>query len=155
MFDGIAATAIDRGASADPVAPHIFLDAFADRREVAVGDTARVVATLYNRSRVTLYVTPEQTPGIELRSMHRAVPVLPDSSFTWVLSLRGSTITQPWWLTLPRNGDLFAPSLPRLADAENWRGMPENERTRGHVVAAAVRLDSLGPLLLVEQAPVV
>ncbi|MGI9042522.1 MAG: PIG-L family deacetylase [Gemmatimonadaceae bacterium] len=156
MFDGIAAGGVTGpGASADSVAPHIFLDAFADRREVAAGDTARVVATLYNRSRRTLYVTPELTEGVAPRSAHRGVPVLPDSSFTWILSLRGTTITQPWWLTSPRNGDLFAPPLPRLADAANWRWMPENERSRGHVVAVAVRLDSLGPVSLVREAPVV
>lgn len=156
MFDGIAAAGVTGpGVSADSVAPHIFLDAFADRREVAAGDTARVVATLYNRSRRTLYVTPEHTEGVEPRSAHRGVPVLPDSSFTWILSLRGTTITQPWWLTSPRNGDLFAPPLPRLADAADWRGMPENERSRGHVVAVAVRLDSLGPVSMVREAPVV
>lgn len=156
MFDGIAAAGVTGpGVSADSVAPHIFLDAFADRREVTAGDTARVVATLYNRSRRTLYVTPEHTKGVEPHSAHRAVPVLPDSSFTWILSLRGTTITQPWWLTSPRNGDLFAPPLPRLADAGNWREMPENERSRGHVVAAAVRLDSLGPVSLAREATVV
>jgi len=156
MFDGIAAGALaSRGGPGDAVAPHIFLDAFADRRTVAVGDTARVTATLYNRSRRTIYVTPEPAEGIELRSANRFVRVLPDSALTWAVSIPGTTVTEPWWLTSPRNGDLFAVPLPTLDDSRNWRSMPENERTRGHVVSAAVSLDSLGPVSRVRNATVV
>ncbi|MGK2963455.1 MAG: PIG-L family deacetylase, partial [Gemmatimonadaceae bacterium] len=164
MFDGVAAVRpFDIGRSSyDSVASHIFLDAFADRNEVAVGDSARVVATLYNRSRRTIYVMPEPTEGLNLLtrngralrrfqatgkfpdSLEESTAVLPDSSLSWELSLKGTRVTQPWWLTLPRNGDLFAPPLPRLEDGDFWREMPENERTRGHVVKAIVTLDTLG-----------
>ncbi len=177
MFDGITAAGITRrGAAADSVAPHIFLDAFADRREVAIGDSARVVATLYNRSRKAVYVTPEPADDLTLLAIDRRasggrevtgkilVPaqggtvVLPDSSFTWMLSLKGSSLTQPWWLTSPRNGDLFAPALPRLAHEMLWREMPENERSRGHVVKAhVVTVDTSGrhPVALISEALVV
>ena len=41
------------------------------------------------------------------------VTVLPDSSATWRGAVRGVRVTQPWWLSYGRRGDLF--DVPRSA----------------------------------------
>ena len=161
IFDGIAAVPIRRAADRDAtaeVASHVALDAFADRRHIALGDSARVVATLYNRSRKTVYVTPQPADNQSLltRLTGTSVAVLPDSSYRWELYLKGTALTQPWWLTSPRSGDLFTPPLPRLGADEMWALTPENERSRGAFVTATMIDDtSRTNPPLVEEAPVV
>ncbi len=37
--------------------------------------------------------------------------MLPDSAYTWSTGFSSSQLTQPWWLAMPRHGDLFSVPL--------------------------------------------
>jgi LmbE family N-acetylglucosaminyl deacetylase len=93
--------------------PSLALEAVADRQAVAVGDTARITMTLYNRGRVPV--------RIESGEIHFPAPLLPDSSYQWTQPFVGREITQPWWLAQPRTGDLFTPRINGVSEDERER----------------------------------
>jgi hypothetical protein len=93
--------------------PTLALEAVADRQALAVGDTAKITMTLYNRGRVPVH--------IESGTIHFPPTLLPDSSYQWSQSLVGAEITQPWWLAQPRNGDLFSPRINGVSEDERER----------------------------------
>jgi hypothetical protein len=53
--------------------------------------------------------------------MYNGGTVLPDSSYSWAVNYKGTEITQPWWLTQPRNGDLFTPRVDGVSEDERSR----------------------------------
>ncbi|HEX2722740.1 MAG TPA: PIG-L family deacetylase [Gemmatimonadaceae bacterium] len=149
LFDGIAARepGIASNGPFANVAPHIAMEAIADRQNLAVGDSASVLVTLYNRSAKAVRVLPEGTENLRLAASGLArssTIVLPDSSFQWQMYLKGTTLSRPWWLAQPRSGDLFVPALPRLQDPAGWRDIPEDVRNRHNVVTALVTLATPG-----------
>jgi LmbE family N-acetylglucosaminyl deacetylase len=99
--------------------PGIALEAVADRQALAVGDTAKVVMTLYNRGRVPIKLDFGDIINIPFEIASK--PIAPDSSYKWIQSYGGSEVTQPWWLAEPRNGDLFAPRITGLSEDERER----------------------------------
>jgi LmbE family N-acetylglucosaminyl deacetylase len=103
--------------------PNVALEAIADRRIVAVDDSARVMVTVYNRSPIQITVHPTWAGAPTVAT----VTVSPDSSFRWTTYVRGTEITQPWWLATPRNGDLFSPQIGTMSEDEkekqNWPGV--------------------------------
>lgn len=90
----------------------IAVEAVADRRALAVGDSARITMTVYNRGRVPVVISPVE---------FQRVTVAPDSSYRWTEWLVGKEITQPWWLAQPRNGDLFTPKIDGISEDERER----------------------------------
>lgn len=117
----------------------ISLDAVADRRYVAVGDSARVTATLYNRSNKTVDLQRTNQPNVSPSPAPLpSVRILPDSSYQWTFYVHGNVITQPWWLATRRNGDLFAPRLPLFRDTTRWDLTPEDEREKHNWITALV-----------------
>ena len=116
--------------------PAIALEAVADRQSLALGDTAKVTMTLYNRGRVPVHV----------ESGDLIFPAIaPDSSYRWTQPFVGGQITQPWWLAEPRNGDLFAPRITAIS---------EDERERRNWAHVTVQTGPQGTLLDVA-APIV
>jgi LmbE family N-acetylglucosaminyl deacetylase len=104
MFDGITARkpfVPDQRVSDRSRA--IAVEAIADRPYVALGDSALVTATVYNRSDVPIGPSKDVT-------------IKPDSSYTWKFWQKGTEITQPWWLEKPRNGDLFSPPISTASE---------------------------------------
>ena len=95
------------------IPPSLALEAVADRQSLAVGDTAKITMTLYNRGRVPV--------RIESGEIHLPPALLPDSSYQWTQSFVGREITQPWWLAQPRNGDLFTPRIDGVSEDEKER----------------------------------
>jgi LmbE family N-acetylglucosaminyl deacetylase len=106
--------------------PTIALEAVADRQVLAVGDQPAVITmTLFNRSRVPIRFdqalvgfdqpAPGATNGVVSRT------ILSDSSYRWTEPRFGGVVTQPWWLTQPRNGDLFAPKIDGISEDERER----------------------------------
>ncbi|MEP6857181.1 MAG: PIG-L family deacetylase [Gemmatimonadales bacterium] len=93
--------------------PSLALEAVADRQALAVGDTAKITMTLYNRGRVPV--------RIESGEIHFPAALLPDSSYQWTQPYVGREITQPWWLAQPRNGDLFTPRIHGVSEDEKER----------------------------------
>jgi LmbE family N-acetylglucosaminyl deacetylase len=108
IFDGITAKPPLRDAKFAELDRAVVLEAFADRPYVAVGDSALVTATLYNRSRSALKVG---TRTVE-----------PDSAYRWKVWVKGTEVTEPWWLELPRNGDLYAPPITTESEQTRERG---------------------------------
>jgi LmbE family N-acetylglucosaminyl deacetylase len=164
IFDGIGIQGVDVMAGTAPLAQTgnaIVLEAISDREYVALGDSSRVTATLYNRSRNTIEVRPDG--GMSRLSSSQPVSVLPDSTFRWVTYVPGVEITQPWWLTIPRNGDLFTPPIPHLTpemeQAGAYDGTAEDQRDkRGWIKVLVLQRDpaSKGPAPELElSAPVV
>lgn len=125
IFDGLENLMKPADAKVDSriTEPNVALEAVADRRMLAVGDSARVTVTVYNRSPVQITVRPTW-PGAPAGEM---IAVAPDSSFRWATYVRGTEITQPWWLATPRNGDMFTPQIGTLSEDEkekrSWPGV--------------------------------
>lgn len=125
IFDGLENLVKPAAENVDSIItePNVALEAIADRRMVAIGDSARVMVTVYNRSPVQITVRPTWT-GAPAGAM---VAVAPDSSFRWTTYVRGTEITQPWWLATPRNGDLFSPQIGTMSEDEkekqSWPGV--------------------------------
>ena len=92
--------------------PALALEAVADRQVIALGETANIAMTLFNRGGVPVQVQMEDLllPAI-----------LPDSSYKWTQSFTGKELTQPWWLAEPRNGDLFTPRITGISEDERER----------------------------------
>jgi LmbE family N-acetylglucosaminyl deacetylase len=112
IFDGI--TAVEPYVTPKAIADRekaIALEAIADRQYVAVGDSARVTATIYNRSDEVVHLGADKA-------------IKPDSSFSWTFWYRGTEVTQPWWLASPRKGDLFGVPLAPISEdqreKQNW-----------------------------------
>ena len=107
--------------------PSIALEAVADRQALAQYDTAKITMTLYNRGRVP----------IRMDAGDVILPaILPDSSYRWTQPYVGREITQPWWLALPRIGDLFSTKVSTI---------PEDERERLGWAHVTVRTDRGNP----------
>jgi LmbE family N-acetylglucosaminyl deacetylase len=109
--------------------PAIALEAVADRQALALGDTAKITMTLYNRGRVPVH--------IESGEIHFPATILPDSSYQWTQPVVGREITEPWWLAQPRNGDLFTPRITGVSEDERER------RSWAHVTVATGSTESL------------
>ena len=116
IFAGLDTTRllVQDGRVAPPeIPPSLALEAVADRQALAVGDTAKITMTLYNRGRVPV--------RIESGEIHFPPSLLPDSSYQWTQPFVGTEITQPWWLAQPRNGDLFTPRINGVSEDERER----------------------------------
>jgi len=115
----------------------IEFEAVADRQAVALGDSAKISLSIFNRGRV-----PIQIPGITVDGKPRIV--LPDSAYKWTQWYVGREISQPWWLATPRSGDLFAPKISGISE-------DERELRRGaHILVSS---SATGPVYL--NAPIV
>jgi LmbE family N-acetylglucosaminyl deacetylase len=134
MFDGLEN--IPMPGSASTVRNDFALEAIADRRYVAVGDSAKVTVTFYNRSK---------QPVVMSDGSKRTV--LPDSALEWTMQWRGSYVSQPWWLASPRNGDLFSPAVdteePRTGDVVRYATgtvLSEERRNESDVVVTLFQI---------------
>lgn len=128
MFDGITAPkpATFNGMF-DPRRQAVVLEALADRQYVALGDSAQVTATLYNRS------------DKAIRTKQNVV-IKPDSSYSWKFWYAGREVTQPWWLASPRNGDLFGPAASIVSeDRLEKKGWISVDYSAGNIAAVETR----------------
>jgi hypothetical protein len=115
IFAGLDTTRLlvqDGRVTSPELPPTAVLEALSDRQTVAVGDSAKITMTLYNRGRTPIYFHEP----LERNTM---ITVLPDSAYQWTVWSEFGLITQPWWLAKPRNGDLFA--LPADGESEDER----------------------------------
>ncbi|MEP6507528.1 MAG: PIG-L family deacetylase [Gemmatimonadales bacterium] len=142
IFDGIPEPVKPDPTSVSDISQRvkdISLDAVADRQYVALGDSARVTATLYNRSREPVEMLRINQPNVTLSPEQLAsVRIPPDSSYRWAFYVYGGAITQPWWLVTPRHGDLFTPKLPLFKDTTRWDLTPEDEREKHNWITVLV-----------------
>ena len=116
-IDTVARAVVRDGRTSPPIRSlPVELEAVADRQAVAIGDSARINLAIFNRGRVPIQIPPTGVDG-------KPRTVLPDSTYRWTQWYVGREISQPWWLTAPRNGDLFAPKISAISeDARELRG---------------------------------
>lgn len=125
IFDGLENVASPASQSPDSklTAPSVAIEAVADRQLIALADSAQVAVTVYNRSSIQITARP----GWAGSASGAVVAISPDSSYRWTTYVRGTEITQPWWLATARNGDLFSPKLGQLSEDEiakqSWLGV--------------------------------
>jgi LmbE family N-acetylglucosaminyl deacetylase len=125
LFDGLENIPTPASQHADTrlMAPSVAVEAVADRQIIAVGDSARVTVTVFNRSPIQITAQPVW-PGAPSGAV---ATIAPDSSLKWTTFVKGAQITQPWWLATPRNGDLFSPMIPPVPEDEiekqSWLGV--------------------------------
>jgi LmbE family N-acetylglucosaminyl deacetylase len=116
----------------------------------AVG--APVVTALTNhgaaplRPGVVAWRTP--TANASIRIPAGRPPVALDSAWRDTVVAHSAAVTQPWWLVMPRNGDLFSVPVSRTA---------EDERVDGTVALVGAGTSSAAgvPLILRFQSPVI
>lgn len=152
IFDGVRAqapTMVERAIG--NLDRSIAIEAIADRQYLALGDSATVVVTLFNRSRENIYAEPAGSRVI----------VAPDSAYRWTTYVRGSEVTQPWWLAAPRQGDLFTPHLPTASlslvgqPLEPWLMTAEDRRDSGTLLSVPVSTDRGPGGVFTKEAPIV
>jgi LmbE family N-acetylglucosaminyl deacetylase len=125
IFDGLEKVVSAAAPAPDSrlTAPNVAVEAVADRQIMALGDSARVTVTVYNRSPIQITARPSWSGA----TSDAVATIPPDSSFRWTTFVRGTQITQPWWLATPRNGDLFSPRLSPVPEDEiekrSWLGV--------------------------------
>jgi LmbE family N-acetylglucosaminyl deacetylase len=125
IFDGLEDVASTASQPVDPnlTAPTVAVEAVADRRLIALGDSARVTVTVYNRSPIQITARPKWAGA----PSGAVVTISPDSSFRWITFVRGTEVTQPWWLATPRNGDIFSPKITGASEdaieERTWLGV--------------------------------
>src|SRR5438445_11111673 len=128
IFAGLDTTKllVRDGRVTPPTVPTVEMEAVADRQALALGETARVTVTMYNRGHSPIEFTHFSGGPSESRTL------LPDSDYRWTDDYKATVISQPWWLAQPRNGDLFSPRID---------GVSEDERSKKDWERANVTVD--------------
>lgn len=130
MFDGLDTTPVaippDRAKLVRDAATVAF-EAVADRQVVAVGDSAKIQLSVFNRGKTpfTLMDGPGSATG---------VVVLPDSGVRRTGWAHPLVLSQPWWLANDRRGDLFTPRI---------EGYPEDARPRDDITDVYIQFPDL------------
>ena len=113
IFAGIDTTTraiVHDGRMSAPALPlPIAFEAVAEREAVATGDSVKINLAIFNRGRAPVLI-----PAIRVDGQPRTV--LPDSAYRWAQWYVGREITQPWWLAIARNGDMFAPKITGVSE---------------------------------------
>ncbi len=124
LFDGIDTARLAHDDESEDayalVAADIAVEAFAEREYVAVGDSVAVKVSVYKRG-------------------------ILDSAQSRTVFVRGSEISQPYWLAKPRIGDLFTAASDSISD---------NERERRSWITVPVVVDGRGKPIDLRVAPV-
>lgn len=109
----------------------IAIEATAERDLVAQGDSLPVRVTVYNRGKTAVRsvalapvddrVASRGSDGGDRGA--RLPSILPDSAASATVYVHGGALSQPWWLTAPRTGDLFTPPIDGWSDDVRDRGL--------------------------------
>ena len=140
-------TAASRATAALLASAGVLVEATAPRELVAVGDTLPVMISVYNQGRSDVVLegaTASSGASVFQVAGRGASVVAHDSSGQLVIRLVPSAPSVPWWLALPRHGDVF--TLPPASDAAALNvGIGEDRVTdtdaRAHLRIAGVRVD--------------
>ena len=111
------ASAKQRAISALLSAAGVRIDATAPRELIALGDTMRVTATIYNQGKDAVSVETVSFDGGSGR--RTTVQVLPDSVRRESLTYRGTRLSSAWWLRRPLVGDMFDQPLAEMVVGED------------------------------------
>jgi LmbE family N-acetylglucosaminyl deacetylase len=136
----------DRAGRALAMAAGVVVEALAEREVVAVGDSAPVTVTLYNRGSAPVGVSAARvvmqpaSPALmtEDGDARPFETVAPDSTARWSRREPVTTVSAPWWLAGGRTGDVFR--LPAS-------GRPERAEATPATAGVAVRIAGSDVLL--------
>jgi LmbE family N-acetylglucosaminyl deacetylase len=158
-------TTIERAKAALIDAAGIGVEAFAEREQVAIGDSVKVAIAVYNQG-----TQPSvQWEGTEVAmgagnwprgftdAVQHAAPreIRPDSAARDTLWLHADSVpTQPWWLRLPLAGDVFQLPTVRVAGYDVVPQLVLGD-DRVHGSAAHVQLSVAGATFAATVAPIV
>ena len=168
VADGLA-----RATRALLMARGIAIEATVDRDFVALGDSVPVSVAVYNRGKLPVAVrVPANGAPVALASAATGsgtartatrgpggVVISPDSAYVDTIYVRGDSLSRPWWLVTPRNGDMFTVRLD--GESEDARhlgptvhllfddGAVETEVPVVHVYGDPVRGEVRRPLMVV------
>jgi len=159
-----ASVAYRRTVNAIRLASGVAVEATIPREQIATADSAPLTVTIYNRGRAVVQADPSyivtcqrgrSLPGGGMRSdspvlwSDSSATILPDSSRTWRgVECAGSEppVDGPYWLSPPRQGDMFATAS--LTESEN-------DATRGAVVRVRLTVGTAAGHPIEFDAPVV
>lgn len=133
----------------------VAFQAIADRQTAAAGESVRVTKTVYNRGEAPVVLMTR--PPLDSASK----TILPDSSYQWVESMVVGDITQPWWLAVPRTGDLFTPAIRAASEdaraKANWATVEvgSNPRSRPVILSTPIVFHYVDPVRGDVQRPLV
>jgi len=106
-----------RAISALLSAAGIRIDATAPRELIALGDTMRVTATIYNQGKLTV---PFESVWFDVGvGRTTTAKVLPDSARRQSLPYQGTRLSSAWWLRRPLVGDTFDQPLAEMVGGED------------------------------------
>lgn len=168
VADGLARTT-----KALLMARGIAVEATVDRDLVALGDSIAVSVAVYNRGKLPVAVrVPRRGAQMALASTamgtgsaqaasggSRGVVIAPDSAYVETIYVHGESLSRPWWLVKPRDGDMF--TVPLDGKSEDSRdlgptvhllfddGAVETEVPVVHVYGDPVRGEVRRPLRVV------
>ena len=128
------------------LASGIDLDAIASRDVYATGEAARAIVTVYHRGRDTIRVGRPFVASLEGAPPKPQRVVPPASVVVDTIDVRFDHVAQPWWLELPRIGDMYRVQQSDAAEALFSR--------QGATVGMLVSFGTPGAEVVVE-APVV
>ena len=98
------------------LASGIGIEAVVDHETWAIEEPVRVSTSLFNRSH-SLSMNLGVTPRGQSLSVHKPAGPLSSTQFSDTISGGTLAITEPWWLTRPRDGDIFGtPIIARPED---------------------------------------
>jgi len=168
VADGLARTT-----KALLMARGVAVEATVDRDFVALGDSIAVSVAVYNRGKLPVAVRVPR-PGAPMALASAAtgsgsaratangssgVVIAPDSAYVATIYVHGDSLSRPWWLVTPRQGDMF--TVPLDGRSEDSRdlgptvrllfddGAVETEVPVVHVYGDPVRGEVRRPLMVV------
>ena len=147
-------TAQSRATAALVASAGVLVEATSPRELVAVGDTLPVTLSVYDQGRANVvfegasgFTEPGKWQMVRVRSMN----IEPDHAWQQPLELVARAPSVPWWLALPKHGDVF--TLPAASDeAARNVGMGEDRVANTH---ADAKLLIAGVPVDVDAGPVV
>ena len=105
----------DEAARAEAMATGIAVEATVTRDALALGDSMSATVTVYDQDQPRMTVDSVTLGGSAIAAARGGATatrtILHDSAAVWTFVVRGTALTAPWWLTPPREGDMFAPPI--------------------------------------------
>lgn len=116
----------DEAARVEAMAAGIAIEATVARDALALGDSMPATVTVYDQDQPRITVDSVTLGGSAIAAARSgsagARTIVRDSAATFAFVVRGTAVTSPWWLTPPRDGDMFAPPIGAQTAEERAEG---------------------------------
>ena len=116
----------DEASRAVAMAMGVAVEATVSRDALALGDSMPASVTVYDQDQARITTDSVTLGGSAIAATRAgasgARTILRDSSASFAFVVRGTSVTAPWWLTPPREGDLFTPQIGAQTAEERAEG---------------------------------